>query len=161
MSHYLEHTRDPRAEVMAAATTLRPGGLFFVEVPDPSSWLGRMLGRFWLPWFQPQHQHFVQHDALEKLMREAGLEPIASHRAEAHLPTEGVLGAVSVLSMLAPTPELPWRPPATLPRRMWHSIVWGFGAPLLLLGVLLDRLTAPLLARIGASNAYRLLARKP
>ena len=160
MSHYLEHTRDPQAEVRAAATVLKPGGMLFIEVPDPSSWLGHALGRFWLPWFQPQHQHFVQHEALQRLMREEGLEPIASQRAEAHIPTEGVLGAVAVLSMLAPTPEFPWRPTATLPRRMWHSLVWGVGAPLLLLGVLVDRLTAPALARMGASNAYRALARK-
>lgn len=160
MSHYLEHTRDPQAEVRAAATALRPGGMLFIEVPDPSSWLGRALGRFWLPWFQPQHQHFVQLESLQQLMREEGLEPIASQRAEAHIPTEGVLGTAAVLSMLAPTPELPWMPPATLPRRMAHSFVWGLGAPFLLLGVIFDRVTAPVFARTGASNAYRALARK-
>ncbi|MCO4769111.1 MAG: class I SAM-dependent methyltransferase [Deltaproteobacteria bacterium] len=160
MSHYLEHTRDPRAEVEAAATVLRPGGLLLIEVPDPSSWFGRMAKRFWLPWFQPQHQHFVQIEMLQRVMRESGLEPIANQRAEAHLPTEGILGAVSILATLSPTPEFPWLPPATLGRRVWNSMVWGLGGPLLLVGVLFDRYGAGLLTSTGASNTYRQLARK-
>jgi SAM-dependent methyltransferase len=69
MSHYLEHTRDPRAEIAAAAEVLKPGGLLLIEVPDPSSRLGRLLGRYWIPWFQPQHQHFFSIGALERLLR--------------------------------------------------------------------------------------------
>ena len=160
MSHYLEHTRDPKAEVAAAAQVLRPGGLFFVEVPDPSSWFGNLFRPFWLPWFQPQHQHFVQLDALEDLMRAHGLQPLSRQRAEAHLPTEGILGAVSVLARLAPTPEFPWRPRPSRLVRAWNSVVWGFGGPLLLAGVLFDKLGAGLLTRSGASNTYRVVARK-
>ena len=35
MSHYLEHTLDPRAEIAAAARAPAEGGLLFIEVPDP------------------------------------------------------------------------------------------------------------------------------
>jgi len=161
MSHYLEHTREQRDEIAAAATALRPGGVLLVEVPDPSSWLGRRLGRFWLPWFQPQHQHFIQHDALQAMMREEGLQPVASHRAEAHIASEAILGTVAVLSMLSPTPEHPWHPAPGLGRRVWHSVVWGLGTPLMLLAVVVDKVSAGVLARSGASNAYRIVARKP
>src|SRR5205823_1793024 len=41
MSHYLEHTLDPAAEIDAAARVLAAGGLLFIEVPDPESRLGR------------------------------------------------------------------------------------------------------------------------
>ena len=41
MSHYLEHTLDPRAELDAAHTALAPGGRLLIEVPDPEFALGR------------------------------------------------------------------------------------------------------------------------
>ena len=55
MFHYLEHTLDPHRELAAAHKALAPGGHLLIEVPDPESWSGRLLGRLWLPWFQPQH----------------------------------------------------------------------------------------------------------
>jgi len=160
MSHYLEHTRDPRAEVAAAAEVLRPGGFFLVEVPDPSSWWGRFAGRFWLPWFQPQHQHFVPLERLEAICREHGMEPLGAHRAKAHMANDGTLGAVAVLVSLAPTPEFPWRPPVTSWARWRTSLVWGFGGPLLLLGVLFDLTVGRVIGRYGANNTYRMVARK-
>ena len=49
MHHYLEHTRDPGAELDAAAVALEPGGLLSIEMPDPTSWLARRMGRWWGP----------------------------------------------------------------------------------------------------------------
>ena len=40
MGHYLEHTRDPVAEIDAAHTALAPGGHLLIEVPDPQSAFG-------------------------------------------------------------------------------------------------------------------------
>ncbi len=161
MSHYLEHTMDPRAEVAAAAQVLAPGGHFFVEVPDPESWLGRWLGRFWMPWFQPQHLHFVSVSNLERLLREHGLEPVAWQRAEAHIPTDFLLAVGALVGTLSVDPYSPWLPRPGLPRRLWHTAVQIVGLPLLLGAILFDRLTAGWLARHGASNAYRMLAKKP
>src|SRR5260370_7195253 len=59
MSHYLEHTLDPRAEIAAAARVLPEGGLLFIEGPDPACRLGTLLGRYWLPWCQPPPLPFV------------------------------------------------------------------------------------------------------
>ena len=59
MHHYLEHTREPRRELAAAAKVLEPGGHLMIEVPDPASPWARRLGRCWSSWVQPQHLHFV------------------------------------------------------------------------------------------------------
>ena len=58
MHHYLEHTRDPRAELDAAATVLEQGGYCRIEMPAPST-ASLGSGGWWVPWFQPQHQHFM------------------------------------------------------------------------------------------------------
>src|SRR5439155_15722535 len=84
MSHYLEHTRDPRLELDAARTALAPAGCLMIEVPDPEYPLGRVLRRYWLPWFQPQHQHLLSVKNLDRLLRERGFEPVAWHRGRAH-----------------------------------------------------------------------------
>jgi SAM-dependent methyltransferase len=160
MSHYLEHTRDPRAEIAAAAEVLKPGGLLFIEVPDPSSRLGRLLGRYWIPWLQPQHQHFLSTAALERLLRAEGLEPLVWERGEAHQSVDFLLAAWMWLGRVAPPSRLPWRPRGSLGGRLWRGVVWAVGAPLLFAAWGMDRLLAPLLRRPGWSNAYRVLARK-
>jgi predicted SAM-dependent methyltransferase len=50
---------DPRAELEAAHRVLQPGGHLLIEVPDPESRFARLMGRYWVPWLQPQHQQFV------------------------------------------------------------------------------------------------------
>ncbi|MDG5802588.1 class I SAM-dependent methyltransferase [Streptomyces ossamyceticus] len=45
MFHHLEHTADPRAELRAARTVLRPDGHLLVEVPDPASLFGTLTMR--------------------------------------------------------------------------------------------------------------------
>ena len=49
MSHYLEHVREPHHELKAAHIALADGGHLMIEVPDPASRLGSLMGRFWLP----------------------------------------------------------------------------------------------------------------
>jgi len=160
MSHYLEHTRDPEAEIAAAARALETGGHLFVEVPDPEDPFGRVFGRFWLPWFQPQHQHLVRCDSLQEIMVRHGLEPVLVHRAEANQKADFTFSLLMVISRLAPPLDVPWRPPSSGMQRIWHGLVWFLGLPLLGIGLLLDNLWAPVSRRIGVADAYRVLARK-
>ena len=53
MHHYLEHTRDPRRELAAAALVVEPGGHLVIEGPDAEAPLARRLGRYWWQWGQP------------------------------------------------------------------------------------------------------------
>jgi len=159
MSHYLEHTLDPRAELDAARTTLSPGGHLMIELPDPEFGLGRVLGRWWLPWFQPQHQHLLSTTNLDKLLREHGFTPIRWHRGAAHQRVDFVFAAGLLLGRLAPPADLPWRRGGAIARAR-RAVVWSLGAPLLVAGFVADRVAAPIIRRGRRSNTYRVLARR-
>jgi SAM-dependent methyltransferase len=160
MSHYLEHTRDPAAEIQAAAKALRTGGALMVEVPDPESRLGTVLGRWWLPWFQPQHQHFVSPGQLESLLRANGFEPAAWHRGEAHQVVDFVFAVGLFMHMVAPPLDRPWRKPSSALGRLWNYVAWLLAVPMLICARLADVLLAPLLRRPRWSNTYRVVARR-
>jgi len=160
MSHYLEHTRDPRAEIEAANAVLETGGLLMIEVPDPESRLGKIFGSYWVPWFQPQHQHLVSASNLLALLRESRFEPLVWHRGEAHQKSDLTLFAVTLLNRIAPPPDLPWRPKSTPFARAWRQLVWCPGLILVGFFWVIDQLVAPLLQREGWSNTYRVLARR-
>lgn len=162
MFHYLEHSTEPLRELRAAHTALRPGGHLLIEVPDPDSRYARLLGRWWLPWLQPQHLHFVPVGNLRRGLTDLGFTVVAEQHAEPHDPVDLLAGAWLALDAAAPRDDLPWlpKPPNAFHRTLRGTILLA-GIPLLLLGTLLDRCVAgPLSRRLGLSNAYRLLARR-
>jgi SAM-dependent methyltransferase len=159
MSHYLEHTLDPRAEIEAAHTALEPGGCLLIEVPDPDFVLGRVLRRYWLPWFQPQHLHLLPAKNLERLLSERGFTPLVWHRGAAHQRVDFFFASFLLLDRIAPSPSLPWRKRGIF-ARAWRTFVWTLGTPLIVLGILVDNLVGPLFARARVSNTYRVVARK-
>jgi SAM-dependent methyltransferase len=161
MHHYLEHTRDPRAEIEAAATALESGGHLLIEVPDPDSRLGRLLSPYWVPWFQPQHQHFVRHDNLCAELEDRGFAVVASHRAEAHIPVD-LGGAVRmVVENHAPAAAWPWLPEPSRSAKVKRAAMYVGAVPGLLAGTLADHAVNKVGRHVpGLSNAYRVLARK-
>ena len=159
MSHYLEHTLDPRAEIDAAHIALEPGGCLLIEVPDPDFVLGRLLRRYWLPWFQPQHLHLVPAKNLELLLQERGFTPLVWHRGAAHQRVDFFFASWLFLDRIAPSPTLPWRKRGML-AGAWRTLVWTLGSSLIITGILVDNLVGPLFARARVSNTYRVVARK-
>ncbi|MFD0268067.1 class I SAM-dependent methyltransferase [Streptomyces sp. NPDC127106] len=162
MFHYLEHATDPQAELEAAQAVLRPGGLLVVDVPDPESRWARLLGRWWLPWLQPQHLHLVPVGNLRRRLTETGFTVLAEEHAQAHDAVDLVAAAWLALDGLAPREDLPWLPePPGAARRVLRGAALLAGVPLLLAATLLDRTVArPLAQRWGLTNAYRLVARR-
>jgi len=160
MCHYLEHTRDPEAELAAARRVLRREGFLLIEVPDPECRLGHLLGRFWLEWFQPQHQHFLSVANLEKLLHQHGFKPVVWNRDEAHLSHDFVFAVLIFLGTLTPVPNLPWRRPLSKLEWLRFATACLLGAPFILLGWTLDQLLAPVFRRPGLSNTYRVLAQR-
>jgi ubiquinone/menaquinone biosynthesis C-methylase UbiE len=159
MSHYLEHTTDPRAELRAAAEVLGEGGFLMIEVPDPESRFGRLLGGLWLPWFQPQHLHFMSVGNLSRALEESGFEVVEVDRAEAHQSVDVFFAALILIQRLAPDPSRPWRRGGPI-AALWRVTAVSLGLPLVVLGALTDRALRPLFTRPEWSNTYRVLARR-
>ncbi|WP_141733409.1 class I SAM-dependent methyltransferase [Oligoflexus tunisiensis] len=160
MSHYLEHTRDPESEIAAAAKILPTGGHLLIELPDPESRFGQWFGSFWMPWFQPQHQHMLSTKNLERILNKHSFETLTWHRGEAHQPVDFVFSVGLMLNALAPPPDMPWRKPATFLQRFWNKAVFLLCLPMIILARILDKSMAPLFRRPGWSNSYRVLARR-
>jgi SAM-dependent methyltransferase len=161
MHHYLEHTREPFDELDAAAKVLRAGSYLLIELPDPESSFGRVLGRWWMPWFQPQHQHMIPVRNLMQALADRGFSVVAIERGAAHQRGDLFLGLALALITVAPDPRLPWL--ATEPtrlRRRRHTAVWVMGRPLFVITHLLDELLHHVVRRTRGGNAYRVLARK-
>ena len=160
MSHYLEHTLDPRAEIAAAHTALADRGCLLVEVPDPEFALGRILRRYWLPWFQPQHLNLLSVKNLERLLRERGFTPIAWHRGKAHQRVDLFFAMYLLLDRIAPPPRLPWRWRGG-GAAAWRLLAWTAGTPLMLAAVVIDNfVVGPVFSRARVSNTYRVVAIK-
>jgi SAM-dependent methyltransferase len=160
MSHYLEHVREPAAEIVAAATVLRPGGHLFIEVPDPDSRLGSLLGSLWMPWLQPQHQHFLNVARLDALLRKHGFQPVAWHRGEAHQDVDFFFAACLLVRRIVPPLDLPWRAPEGRLARAASALVWVLSIPLLAVAKVADLVVAPFARRPGWSNTFRVVARR-
>ncbi|QCX28063.1 class I SAM-dependent methyltransferase [Nocardioides jishulii] len=108
MHHYLEHTREPAEELDAAVTALKPGGLLMIEVPNPDCAHGRALGRYWMPWLQPQHQHFVSMDRLQEALEERGFTVLERETTQPTRGLDTVAAAWLLAGHLAPRLWMPW-----------------------------------------------------
>ncbi len=160
MYHYLEHTRDPLAELDAAAVALAPGGYLAIELPDPESRMARLLGPAWLPWFQPQHQHLAPAANLREALADRGFTVVAEEHGPAHQGND-FFGAVALTATrLAPDPDRPWGPPATRRTRALAHAVRLAALPCFAGAAVLDTLRTAAARRTDGGNAYRILARK-
>jgi SAM-dependent methyltransferase len=163
MHHYLEHTRDPRLELAAAAKVLEPGGHLMIEVPDPSSPWSHRLGARWRCWFQPQHQHFVRCENMVEALEEMAFEVVSVERGPA---TEGLDMASSValgIDGLAPYPHTPWAAPPTPLARARRFAVIAAALPVLAVAGIADTIKDARVRRPGVTdpgNAYRIVARR-
>lgn len=160
MYHYLEHTREPLAELDAAATVLAPGGFLAIELPDPQSRMARFVGPLWLPWFQPQHQHLMPAANLREALADRGFTVVAEEHGPAHQGND-FFGAVALAATrLSPDPDRPWGPGSTPRARLLAHAVRVVALPCFAAAVALDTVRSAVARRTDGGNAYRMLARK-
>ncbi|WP_306321361.1 MULTISPECIES: class I SAM-dependent methyltransferase [unclassified Streptomyces] len=161
MFHYLEHSLDPRQELKAAHRVLRPGGHLMIEVPDPESRFSSLLGKWWLPYFQPQHLHFITLGNLRTELRALGYTVVAVDRREPHQPVDLTAAYMMLASQLLPDEDAPWRTKApTALKRGVRKAVMLASLPGAVACWLVDQLISPLVRRSRFSNAYRVIARR-
>ncbi len=161
MHHYLEHTRDPRADLDIAARVLSDGAYLSIEVPDATSWLGKAFGRWWAPWYQPQHQHMIPLPNLLAALVERGFTPVRVQRSSAHIAGELSCALIFMIVHNSPDPRSPWLPEQTAAQLRLNKLIWKVAPKLLTATARADfHALGPLIQRFGGSNAYRVLARR-
>jgi 2-polyprenyl-3-methyl-5-hydroxy-6-metoxy-1,4-benzoquinol methylase len=79
MFHVIEHVDAPDRVAKKIARWLAPGGVLAVETPNLDSLDRRLFARtYWGGYHIPRHWHLFTPDTLARLLRSAGLEPIAT-----------------------------------------------------------------------------------
>lgn len=73
-----EHLPDPRSLLGLVRRRMKPGGLFAIGVPDPTSWQAVLGGRHWLHLDPPRHLHLCSPAALESLLNESGFQVLGT-----------------------------------------------------------------------------------
>jgi SAM-dependent methyltransferase len=77
MRHVLEHTRDPLAQLVAAARRLKPGGTLFLAVPNGGGLASRVLGQYWSWYIPPAHIWYFTRPSLYCFLERVGLDSIS------------------------------------------------------------------------------------
>ncbi|WP_394434806.1 class I SAM-dependent methyltransferase [Streptomyces sp. SGAir0957] len=160
MFHHLEHAVEPREELKAAHRVLRPGGHLLIEVPDPESRYAKLLRKWWVPYFQPQHLHFIPLDNLRTELRALGFTVVAVDRREPHIPLDLSAACALLLGHCLPDRDDPWRKAPGRFRRRLRQVLVYVAAPAFVACYAADLLLAPLVSRTRFSNAYRIIARR-
>jgi SAM-dependent methyltransferase len=166
MHHYLEHTQQPFEELGTVGKVLLPGGYLLIEVPDPEYWFGRVFGRLWVGWFQPQHQHMIPLRNLIAALADCGFSTVSVQHEKAKLGV-GLAGCLALaINNWVPDPRLPWLITApTGRRRLRHIAAWVSSIPLLVSVYVLGNLFHYLMCcthrrQTYRGDVYRVLARK-
>ena len=74
--HSLEHLTDPLADLQRVATTLRPGGIVSITVPNFGSWQSRRFSSRWFHLDLPRHRVHFTEAGLRRVLAAAGLQPV-------------------------------------------------------------------------------------
>ncbi|MEV3853486.1 class I SAM-dependent methyltransferase [Streptomyces sp. NPDC050095] len=161
MFHYLEHSLDPREELKAAHRVLRPGGHLMIEVPDPECRYAKLLGKWWVSYFQPQHLHFIPLANLRTELAALGYTVVAVDRREPHVPLDLTAAVALLAGHYLPDADDPWRSkvPSAAQRKLRKILMYA-AAPAFVAAYAADQLLAPLVSRTSFSNAYRVIARR-
>jgi len=160
MHHYLEHTRDPKRELAAAAKVVEPGGHLMIELPDAEAPLARQLGRYWWQWGQPQHQHFMTCDNLVAELGRIGFEVVSIERGPATMGGELFNAVGLVLQHLVRSPHLPWLPAPSLAHRAVRVGLYTAAVPAMIVTKVADEVKDAMLGPDDIGNAFRVVARR-
>jgi SAM-dependent methyltransferase len=75
-SDVLEHLYEPRVVFSRVSRWLKPGGIFYVFVPNVQSWEARIFRPYWYGLDLPRHLHHFSVGSLAALAQSAGLSQV-------------------------------------------------------------------------------------
>jgi SAM-dependent methyltransferase len=79
MFHVVEHVDAPDRVVRRIASWLAPGGVLAIETPNLDALDRRLFAvRYWGGYHIPRHWHLFTASTLGRLLKDAGLEPVAT-----------------------------------------------------------------------------------
>ena len=70
----LEHTNEPRANLIEARRILKPGGTLIVQVPNAASYQARWFNGSWFSLDAPRHRYHFSAMGLDRLLSQTGFE---------------------------------------------------------------------------------------
>jgi SAM-dependent methyltransferase len=105
--HSLEHIPDPRKEILALGSMLRPGGVLLIAIPNAGGWQARIFGRHWLHLDVPRHLYHFNYRSLVALLELAGLSPV--HRWDQEFEYDLLGWSQSALNAVMPAPNVFYR----------------------------------------------------
>jgi 2-polyprenyl-3-methyl-5-hydroxy-6-metoxy-1,4-benzoquinol methylase len=74
--HVFEHVYEPRQVMERVAKWLKPGGIFYLYVPNIGAAEARLFGSYWYPLELPRHLYHFSPNSLRKLARVVGLDEV-------------------------------------------------------------------------------------
>jgi SAM-dependent methyltransferase len=97
MRHVLEHTRDPLAQIEAAAARLADGGTLFIAAPNGAGASSRLLGQYWSWYIPPAHIWYFTPASLRALVERAGLQTrwVETRQGDANNPLVEIAAGVA------------------------------------------------------------------
>jgi len=75
-SDVMEHLYEPRVVFRSVFNWLKPGGIFYVFVPNIMSWEARMFGSYWSGLDLPRHLHHYSTESLAGFAKSVGLHQV-------------------------------------------------------------------------------------
>lgn len=75
-SDVMEHLYEPRPVFERVSAWLKPGGIFYVFVPNIGSWESRLFGPHWYGLDLPRHLHHYSAPSLRALANASGLNTV-------------------------------------------------------------------------------------
>ena len=81
----LEHTTDPRMNLLEARRLVKPGGPLIVQLPNAASFQARLFEGDWFALDAPRHRFHFAPPVLKRLLTETGFDVYrATHFSKAH-----------------------------------------------------------------------------
>jgi SAM-dependent methyltransferase len=116
-SDVMEHLYEPRAVFERVMGWLKPGGIFYVFVPNIQSWEARAFRTYWFGLDLPRHLHHYSVQSLSALGRSAGLRQVHMATPRGSYLEQSTSLWLNDVSRRAGAPNLKWNlsGPARLP----------------------------------------------